>query len=523
MSEILRARGTILLAIAVVLAASPLVAQVPTTNADSPVSPTASTPPDLTLEQLQAELAALEAETGLEDAVKDLLRPKYKQAIEALKQAGVYGAQVAEYREAIQAGPEQAAALRDQLQALPPIEIAAQVTSSGSSEDLQKEINARRAALNQLNDNLSQVTTALAGIKQRPAEISARLPEAQRELSETLQKLASPEVAPDATSPGRVADRNLLQAQQSNLASELEMLKQEQLSLSIREEMLQAQQDLLTRQVENASATIDALQSLMSQRLSSEAEQIGLAAALPDLPADDNEAQALLAEVQALAKEFEEVAKARQQVTAAQADLQERLKLLNEEFDSVSQKLNLGSAGVAMAQVLFDLRHSLRDDVATVRSQSMGLVSIDETRLAELQVEKKLREQSNLGKQFTERDVEGVPELLDVREDVLNKLKAQYKNLVLNLAALEGDRRQFLDKAEEVRRSTSEQLLWMRSAPPIGFRTLSEIPDGLKWTLSGATLGRGRPCATSNGHTHARSQCEHGDLRRRAAVHETPD
>ena len=34
--------------------------------------------------------------------------------------------------------------------------------------------------------------------------------------------------------------------------------------------------------------------------------------------------------------------------------MQERLKLVNEEFDSVNQKLNLGSAGVAMAQVLFD-------------------------------------------------------------------------------------------------------------------------------------------------------------------------
>ncbi|MHC4403431.1 MAG: hypothetical protein ACYTG0_27555 [Planctomycetota bacterium] len=223
--------------------------------------------PDVKLAEVEAALAAIDADTGIEDAVKDLLRPKYKQAIDALKEAAGFAAKGAGYREAIKTAPDEAAGVRQRLQALPSADSAAKVPATGYTKDLQKEIDSRRAALTDLSDRLSEVTSELARVKGRPVEISARLPEAQRELSEIRKQLGSLELAQDATSPGRVADRILLKAGQSRLLSELEMLKQEQLSQSVREDLLQAQHELLTRQVENDAAALNTLDALLRQRL----------------------------------------------------------------------------------------------------------------------------------------------------------------------------------------------------------------------------------------------------------------
>ena len=335
MNKNLRVLPVALLAGAAVLFAIPAIAQV---QEAQPGNQTAAVSGDtaqgLNLENVQAQWAAIEADTGIDDAVKALLKPKYDNAIEALGQAAANLAKAAEYRDAIKTAPKTAAELHTTLQALPSAESAAKpVAPKGSADELQKDIDSRNATLEGLKDQLSKATTALTEIKARPAEIGARLPQAQSELSVCQTRLASPELAEDETSRGRVVDRLVLQAEQSKLQTELEMLKQDQLSLSVREDLLQAQHDLLTRQVENASATLDALQSVLSERLASEVKQAGLAAALPDLPADDKEAQAVAAEVQALAKEFEEVVNSREQLAAAQATLKEKLDRLNKEFD----------------------------------------------------------------------------------------------------------------------------------------------------------------------------------------------
>ena len=441
---------------------------------------------NLTLEEVQAKLTALEADQGIEDAVKALLRPKYQQATESLKAAAVNNGKAAEYRHSLDTAPQTAAEVRASLQALPSFENATGLTiPDGSADDLQKTTNSQKASLDGFKDQLSNATGALSEIKNRPIAISARLSAAQSELSECQTQLASPRLAEDVSSTGRVADLLMLQGQQIQLQSELEMLKQEQLSLSVREDLLQAQQELLTRQVENTSATVEATQKLMNERLASEVEKAGAAATLPDVPADDEEAQALAAEVQALVKEFETVAETRRQVTAAEGDLQKRMDRLTGEFDFISQGLKSGSSGAAMVQVLLDLRSEILDAKAKITEQSRQLSTYGETRGAAFRVDKRLRELPGLNKKFADRTSSAITQLLSSREDLLNKLETQYGNLVRDLASYDGSSQQYLDKMNEVRFYVKEQLVWMRSAPSISAVTLTEIPDSLKWEFSG--------------------------------------
>jgi DNA repair exonuclease SbcCD ATPase subunit len=441
MNRNLRLLSAAVLLGAAVLFAMPLVAQVPETPANGQAAPaTNGATPDLTRDEVEAALAAIEADTTIDDAVKAPLRTKYKQAIDALEEAADFAAKAASFREAVDTAPDEAAKLRAELKALPSAESAAEVTAPDSIQDLQRDIDSRRAARNALNDQLSNVATELAGFKGRPVEITARSPIAERELSDVARQLASPELAEDVTSPGRVAERILLRAGQSRLLSELEMLKQEQSSLSVREDLLEAQQELLARQVENAAAALDSLEALLHQRLAGEAKRVSsLTDTLPqDIPEGDEAAQALAAEVQVLAKQFEGVVDSLKKVKPAQDDVTTRLEDLTSEYESIREQLELGGGGKAMVQVLFELQSRTLNAGADVRT--FQLPALDETRLAALQARDKLRRQPEVEKQFAGHPSDAVARLLAARREVLEKLRTQYASLIRALAELNEDR-----------------------------------------------------------------------------------
>ena len=300
--------NAVLVAVAtVLLAPSPYAQETLTGGETAAVTEQAAT--GLTLADVEAAIAALEADATLDATGKALLRPKYEDAINALKKAADFATEAARYRDAIKASPEKIAAVRAELESLPSVESVAQVTTTATPQELKLAINSQRADLSELTDRLEKTNAELARLSARPVEISSRLPEIQRELSDVRVELASPALAQAATSPGRLADRMLLQARQSRLLGETEMLNQEQLSQSDREDLVQAKQELLERQVENARATLDALQVLADRHLASKAERLGSLAdqMRSNLPEDDEAAQALATEVQALAREFEQI------------------------------------------------------------------------------------------------------------------------------------------------------------------------------------------------------------------------
>jgi len=223
--------------------------------------------PGLTIVDVEAALAAIEADGAIPDAEKDQLRPRYEQAIEALRKADGFASQTAVYRDSLQTASAAAAGLREAIGELPSAEDAAQVRAASDSEELQEDIESRRAALDGLNAELLSASNELARARGRPAEISVRLPEAQRQLSDINRQLASPEVAVDVDSPGRVAERTRLEAIRSSLLSELEMLSQEQASQGVRENLLLAKQELQRRQIENDTAALNVLRGLLDRRL----------------------------------------------------------------------------------------------------------------------------------------------------------------------------------------------------------------------------------------------------------------
>lgn len=398
------------------------------------VAPKDDTPSGLTIASVEAALGELEKNSSLDSSVKDLLRPKYKQAIEALKTAADNAARAKQYQAAITTAPDEAAKLKSDLQMLPTVEVV-DVEASGeieglNSEEIQKKLNAKRTLVANLESERAEVTADLAGVKGRPAEISDRLPKAESELGETAKKLASPEMAADSTSPGRVSDRIVLSATESRLQSEVEMLKQEQLSQSSREEMLQAKQELLSQKLANAKRAVKIFENAKNRILKNEAQQIrgDIEAILEKIPEDDLKLRELAKEVQDMVTELETVIENLKLVSIAKEGVTARLNRLTEEYQYVDNQLKLGGSGDVIAQLLFALRNGILR-LADNSDLTKQLPKLDEVHLTKLQTNQKGRQHVEIEKEFAEHRTINSDKLFKLRLDVLTKLHSQQTTL----------------------------------------------------------------------------------------------
>ena len=456
-------------------------------------SPTDDTSPGLTVERVEAALDELEKNSSLDSSVKDLLRPKYKQAIEDLKTAAANAARAKAYQTATATDPDEIKKLKSELQKLPTVkdtEVQAHGETDGlSSEAIQDLLNSNRNIVASLEDELAQVTGEIARVKSRPAQINERLLEAESELDVIRERLASPEMAADPASPGRVVDRIGLSATESGQVSELEMLRQEQLSQSSREELLQAQEDLLTRKFENAKAAVTVLETSKNEILKTEAEEIGsqIAAISKTIPEDELKARELANEVQELVTELDQAVENLKLVSIAKDDVTARLGRLTEEYQYVTKQLELGGSGNVIAQLLFVLRNRIlrRGDNSDLTKQ---LPKLDEARLADLQTSQKIRRQDEFEQEFAEwmsgrSDESDLDELLKFRRELLSKLQSQQKTMVSRLSELTGDNARYKTKSETVLYFVYEQLFWIRSFSPVTTATLTDLPDGVNWVF----------------------------------------
>ncbi len=241
-------------------------------------------------------------------------------------------------------------------------------------KDLQQVLDSQRATLATLNEQLTNVTADPSLTEQRPAEIGERIPEANRELAEVREQLESTVPSGDDPTSSLVADRILLQVRELRLQSELEMLEQDQLSQAVRSSLQQLQEELLTRQVENASASVTAYQALMT-KIETEAAQDIVAQAeesKSEVPQDDLDAVELATEVQMLGNRLESVILDQQKISAAKTVITSKQKRLIERYDSIKKQLELNQSDGEMARVLIELRSSVHPGARCRPNASMA-------------------------------------------------------------------------------------------------------------------------------------------------------
>jgi potassium efflux system protein len=439
--------------------------------------------PPLTPTTVEEARAAVESDTGIEDGLKAKLQADYGKISEVLAEAESFDKQASLFKTALESGPKSTAEYLEKLSTLPSIEQAGKVDEKGTSTDVRSEVDATRASLKGLTDELALATDELRKAEGRPVEIGVRLPEAQRELSAIRSQWRTIEQANAKDSPTRKTERFSLQANYARLANEIEMLQQEQLSRSVREEELKARRDLLARQVENMQATAGALAATLDNQLTSDVDRILALAqrASEDLP-NDQSVRDLATEVRELSRQFEKVVENYKQVEPAQREVTMRLEEVSEEYRVIQNELSLGSSGGDLAQVLLELSRRARPDAL----QESVPISVEKSRLIWFSVKRSLRSHAKVESRFAEQSSQSVQQLVAARKEVLDKLQMESRKLTQALAELEGKRRRYFDLCEEVQGSVAETLFGfqIRSCPPVGTKTLTGIPTGLAWLFS---------------------------------------
>ena len=490
-------RLVLLFFVAVVLAGEPLVglAQDPDPG-ESSSAPDAVGPGNeqVTREEIQAALEAVDADTSLSESARSVARGRYQQALDLFKQADTFEEQARRLEGLESDGEHRVNELFRQRLELPSVEEVRNEVPEGTALETRVEADQQWQVNRDLTNDLANVAGQLSELRSRPSEISSRIPLVEAELGEVTGRLDAT-ATETALSPPERASRTLLVARQKKLQAELEALRQEQKTLLIQSEFLQARSDLLTREVENARVRLDRLQELTWQRFDEESRQIGFDVdrLLEQIPSGDTAALELGEELRTLVSEFGDLAENSRAVDHVLAVVDARLADVAREDRHCRAQMRIGGSGQVQSLLLFDLRDRLDQVSGQLYRETEVAVGLDETRLNALLVDRRIRGHAGLLQRFPDDQDETVQQLLDIRLQLLEKLEQQYEALIADLITLDADRIRLKADLRELNEYINNSLFWIRSYPAVGWDTPITFLSGARWLFSvqhGRELGQ---------------------------------
>ena len=443
---------------------------------------------DLTRAAVEKDWASIESSSGLEDALKETLRPIYRQAIEKLKKAEIARKQETAYRKAIVTAPQETINLTSRFDELSTPEKAAERDSKIDVQELQNVISQRQKDLSGYREELSKVSSELTRVRARRDEITVRAANVKTELGVSRAELANPAMVANASSPKKIADRTLLKAEQVLLVAENQMLEAEKDSQDEREQLAIAQERLLTRQVADAEVLVAKLQARWSENKSKESIELTLriTGVLREATAQtaNGKLDDLVDEVKDLLAEYTDAVALSKRVSTAQTAATQRLDYLDQEYTHLQTQVEMRGGGRAMAQVLFDLQDQLLNPVEDKTINFADLPNLDDIRISNLKVERDIRTHVSREEQISADALPAAKPLFDARLELLEKLNQEYTDLLPTLSALGVANELFLQRVDEVRGYITEQLFWIRSALPVTLATVRDVPSGMAWLFN---------------------------------------
>jgi len=458
----------------------------PASEAPTPVeiepTPESSAPPTLTREALEAARAQVENDANLDASVKDPLLSQYDRALEQLTQAAANVEKQQRYQDAIKTAPFETGRLKEEVRALqdaPPMPLP---DATASFEEIQSTIETQQTVIDGLRAEVDELGKSAGSLSRRPVAISERLPQIQGEIDAIQARLRAPELQGENPTPGRLAEKFYLQSQLVALQSEREMLTIERRSQSEREALVQARLELAKRRLELAREHLTQLDQRLQIVVQKDADRL---ASLAAPSAQGNPRQQRLAnELKELADQFQQVSTQSQEVENLITEIEARVNSFDQELRIVKSQLEYGQAGEDMAPILFGLARRLAREQSPHRYLAQAEQQLNDANLAALIVEEKLRDQLNLEEQLAEAPDETTRELLELRREILEKLRIQYRALIRELAKFTTLSRETLQSAKAARQFLREQLFLVRSSPFIGLETFRRLPESLRWFLA---------------------------------------
>lgn len=481
-------------------------------QASPPVVSAASPAAVPTIEQVQAKLAALATIRDLPETERTQAKELYQQAISQLQAAKNYADNTALFQQLQRSAPTDTARLQQSLIGEPPAPPSP--SPSLSTDELTQQLTQTQASLSEAQKHLSELDQQITAQQARPKSIPTELTTLKQQVVDLESKLQAP---PPATITPLLADARLvaLTTQRQALGQQIAVLEQEQLSYDARLTLSNVQRTVTAREVAQAQAQVQQLQSLLNARRRDEATAVVQQTdqATQEAATKPAEIRAAAAENAAISRRLAELVRNSDDIGARQTQVNEHLAQLTERMRGIRQQLGIAGFSDAIGPVLLEERRNLpdvRQYQHSARERQQGIV---QARLAQFQTEEQLRQvravEDNLKELAAKFDpqwsdaqrqaaITELRPLLVERQQLLEKLSAGYSNLTTGLVALDEAQRKLIDQAELYGILLDRHLLWIRSSPQLDSEWLKTLGQALDWLVESAhweevwqNLGRG--------------------------------
>ena len=438
---------------------------------------------EITKEEINDTISEVDSSL-LDDAIKLQLQKTLSTASEVIVEATAFRAQAQGFREAISTVPEKVGQLEAELGALPSATEAAELPRATDLGSLRKELEVRRASLSDFIMNFNIAEDEYSRIKARPLEAGTRLSEIRTSLAGVEGALAT--VSGAQTTIKKRGEKILLMARRESLKAELELLKQERLSQVSRERLKQTERDLALRKRNIAQAVQSTLGKQLNEMLTNEVQTVGesIEELVSRVETESPRIADFIKEINGLWEEFRDTAQQLEKTGNELDGLARNLGVLNRRFVSAQHQISLGAYDESLAQTLLAQRRTLPNPRIFSYSISERQKQLAQIRLASLRLEEAWRKHENLVSDLGDHPNPSVAELLKERQELIERLRKNYRSLAQKLTILDADERAYRSQIIKFRDYLVKELFWRRSSPVIDGSFIGSLPDGIAWVFN---------------------------------------
>ncbi len=464
-------------------------------SADTPASADVAEPSSggVTAETLNARLKEVESSTSLDDETRASISEMINKALANIETARNNKLTTEEYIRLRETTPEMTKKIRAVLeeQASVPPEVKLTVTRDSPFEDIERELLQEKANLVAVKARRADLESQLETSKTRPSVIPKTLASTKQARKALEAERNAParegELAWITEARGWAQDARL-----AALRSDINLLDQELLTLPFKVEWLEAQRDQQAASIKRINARIALLEELSSRQGRVEAREAVAAAdaAVEEAAGKHPLIQQLAEENASLTREAAALASTLKRTSDSDGSVDRDAKRIEDNFRQAREQLDVAGLSNVLGEVLGSQRQDLPDG-RVLRARLSELE--DENARMTLEMIQQASERKRLAS--TEEYVAGLTqeltpevaalvtndltELVLTRRDLLDKSISLHKSYLRSLRELSASYRRLLDNTVSYDEFLAKNLLWIRSAPPPGLETLTNIPDQL--------------------------------------------
>jgi potassium efflux system protein len=447
---------------------------------------------------LEARLKEVESSTTLDEEARAGLVERINKTLANLEAIKTSKAITESYMQARKAAPEQAAAIKKQLDQKQQDDSDVSVTATADSpfDVIEAELLQEKANLAAVQAKLSDLQAQLDASKTRPSIVQQLLVQVKQDKEGLEAELSQQDAAGNISGAGEI-DRWALTVHIAALRNKISMLDQGLLSLPMRVDLLEAQRDQVARNVKRVALRVKILEQLSSDQGHMEAEQARREAATAVSESAGKHAlvQELAEKNAELTRELEEIAASRRTVSTSDESIDNDANRIEEYFRAAEVRLEIAGLSEILGAVLreqaqtFPNMRDLRKRISTVEDEN-AQAALRQMRHG--QEYKSLRdlddyiEASTAGLEAAEAAEIGadIRQLAIVRKQLLDKALDLDRSYARSLEELATSYRRLMKTALEYDAFLAENLLWIRSAPMPNLETLKVIPGQLAMLFS---------------------------------------